>query len=148
MKEIKNILFVCTGNTCRSAMAKGYAEDEIKKQNIDITIDSCGVSASSSSPASPHAIEALKEDGIDISSHISSRLTKEKGETADMIMVMTPSHVYYVTTEFPEFAEKTFLLDDEGISDPYGGDLETYIKSAKQIKKAVQSLMGKLKFEK
>src|SRR5690242_20038372 len=106
---MKTILFVCTGNVCRSPMAEGLFRHLVKGRN-DYRILSAGVGAVDGQPPSPHAVRALKELGIDISRQRSSMLTARLVDEADYIFGMTHGHVDAITLLFPHAAEKTFVL--------------------------------------
>lgn len=139
----KLVLFVCTGNTCRSPMAQGIAESFIRKHHPDrvgVVVGSAGVAAGDGSPASIHAVEAMKNMGVDISGHQSQALTKAMVEDADVIYTMTPSHAQTIVDHLPESAHKVFPLDsNHPISDPFGGPIEVYCEVADQLTALIQS---------
>ena len=99
-----HILFVCTGNTCRSPMAQGIAESLISKLVLDdhtISVDSAGVSAGDGYQASQEAVEAMSSRDIDLSVHQSKQLTPDLIDQAQAIYTMTPSHTRAVVQIAP-----------------------------------------------
>ncbi|MGN0494540.1 MAG: ribosomal protein S18-alanine N-acetyltransferase [Acutalibacteraceae bacterium] len=130
-----NILFVCTGNTCRSPMAEGY----LRSKGLDgITVFSRGL-ASDGSPVSLNSKTAMAEVGIDISGHISQQITDSDINKADKIICLSPSHrAVLLSAGVP--ADKLFVLGN-GISDPFGGDLPIYRRCRDQIFAAVDALI-------
>ena len=130
-----NIIFVCTGNTCRSPMAEYY----LKSKNIDnLCVISRGFSGDDT--ANKNSIEVMSEIGIDISSHISKHITLNEINQADAIICMTESHkqmlLLYGTEE-----NKVHVLGS-GISDPYGFDINTYRECRDAICKSIDSLIA------
>lgn len=109
---MKNILFVCTGNTCRSSMAEAMLKDMAKKRNLDINISSRGVSAVDGHRASKQAVRVMKDRGIDITKHRSKLLTKKDIEKADLILTMTTNHKGIVLNLYPEANEKVYTLKE------------------------------------
>src|SRR6201995_2934330 len=146
---MKTILFVCTGNICRSPMAEGIFRHAMKGRR-DIQVLSAGIGAMEGQPPSPYAVQAVKELGIDISKQRSRQLTAELVQQADYIFGMTHSHVDTVFLLYPQAAEKTFLLrefDDtldifeKDISDPIGGSYEVYLNCRDQIEQGIATLL-------
>jgi protein-tyrosine-phosphatase len=136
------ILFICTGNTCRSPMAEGALRALLQGRSIDnIEVMSAGTAVAPGSPATLYAMEAVKTWNADISRHKARPLSPELIEEADLILVMTPSHYHAVMTMVPEADEKTFLLknypeageDGEGVADPIGGSLDQYNQTFLEI---------------
>lgn len=121
-----NILFICTGNTCRSPMAERYL-DSLNLTNV--TAESRGLSAEGGG-VSPNAVKVMGELGIDLSHDVSAQLTAKDLIWADKILYMSPSHLTVLSLYVPK--EKLFMLGG-GISDPYGGDTERYRKCRDEI---------------
>ena len=132
------ILFVCTGNTCRSPMAQGIAT----KLFPDFIFSSAGIYVNSTSSASSYAVEALKDLNIDISSHISSQLTKELTNDFDYIIPMTLAHKQMLLAFGVEY-DKIISFNEE-IADPYGCSLEVYKNCAKQIENNIKQTIGEI----
>src|SRR5262245_41922969 len=108
---MKTILFVCTGNVCRSPMAEGIFRHLMKvKGRRDLQVMSAGIGAAEGQTPSTHAVQAVRELGIDISQQRSRQLTAKLVQEADYIFGMTHSHVDTVYLLYPYAAEKTFLL--------------------------------------
>lgn len=137
------ILFVCTGNTCRSPMAEAIFNHLAKKEGISAIADSAGISALTGFPAAENAVLALKETGIDLSGHLSKPVTKELLSERDRIYCMSKSHINAITDCCPEFTDKVFLLGG-GIDDPYSLPLVVYNKARDEIMKAVAEIIKEL----
>lgn len=137
------IVFICTGNTCRSPMAKGLFEHLLAEQGIaDITCDSAGLFAADGEPAAENAIVACRELGVDLSAHRSRRLTKELLQSADLFVVMMPNHAGALKSAGVP-PEKIKVLGG-GVGDPFGGDLAIYRASRDQILQALRQLLQEL----
>jgi protein-tyrosine-phosphatase len=106
---MKTILFLCTGNVCRSPMAEGLFRHAVKGRG-EFRILSAGLGAVDGQPPTSHSVQAMKEIGLDISGQRSRALTAELVRSADLILGMTHSHTDTVALLYPSAAEKTFLL--------------------------------------
>ncbi len=146
---MKTILFVCTGNVCRSPMAEGIFRQAIRGRG-NYRVLSAGLGALEVQPPSSYAVQAVKELGIDISDRRSRALTPDLVQQADYIFGMTHSHIDTVMLLYPQAAEKTFLLREfdetldlfeKDISDPIGGSYEVYLNCRDQIEQGIASLL-------
>ncbi len=142
----KTVLFVCTGNTCRSPMAEALFNHHIG--NSGWRAVSAGIYAAAGSPASPNAVAALKERGIDLAGHRSQPITKELVEQADLIAVMTAGHRFEILQDFPEVGNRVCLIKSFGtskvpadITDPFGGSLNIYKKTRDEIDRSLSDLI-------
>lgn len=144
------IMFVCTGNTCRSSMAAGLAAAQLKERGrSDISILSAGTMAWPGDPAAPQAIEVLSAKGIDITQHRATPLDGQLAEQADLILTMTAGHKQQVQSLYPAAAHKTFTLKEyvgaEGdISDPFGQAVEIYQACAEELAQLIAKALDKL----
>ena len=148
---MKNVLVVCTGNVCRSPMAKALIRKEIADRGLtpDVTIDSAGTYAMVDHPASGGSINAMAQRGLDISGHRAKQLTVELVNKADVILVMEERHRRSIFVTWPRAIMKTLLLSElsgghEGIDDPYGGEQWEYDQTAEIIEGYVQRGMPAL----
>ena len=150
------ILFVCTGNTCRSPMAEGLFKQMLKNNNIlNISVSSAGISVFPGEHANEKAIKALKEKGIDLRDHRAKQVYEEIHE-ADLILTMTLGHKkvlgeYFKDIEklstrlytLKEFASK--IAGEEvsayDIGDPYGMTYEAYKRSRDEIEKELEKII-------
>ena len=125
---VANILIVCTGNICRSPMAQGFLRHLLGERGLgDVTVESAGVSAWADGEATPEAIEALRELGIDISDHRARRLRRSMIEAADLVIGMAIEHRDAVVHLAPGAASRTFTLKElaallEGLNGAWGAD--------------------------
>lgn len=130
-----NILFVCTGNTCRSPMAEGLFKKMLAEKNIDnVTCSSAGLFAMTGDEVTPNSVKACERFETDISSHRARRITSYILDETDKFVCMTHEHAASLSMYVP--SEKITVLGG-GIPDPFGGDLEVYIKTANYIKTAL-----------
>ena len=145
---MQRILFVCTGNTCRSPMAEAILKN---KQMDEIEVRSAGIFAANGSEASTHAKKVLEDNGI-AHNHRSSLLTGVEVNWADLILTMTSSHKMAILQQYPEVGHKVFTLKEysgEGFNsdvvDPYGGSLAMYEQTFRELDELINKAIGKLK---
>ncbi|HEX6562705.1 MAG TPA: serine hydroxymethyltransferase [Chthoniobacterales bacterium] len=143
----KTVLFVCTGNVCRSPMAEGLFGRMIAERP-DLRVLSAGVSTYPGQPPSAHAVEVLAELGVDISQHRSRPLSEKVIDEADWIIAMTRSHLDSIIYLFPRAAEKVYLLREFepgatslDVADPIGMGLEAYRAARDIIRNGLPGLM-------
>lgn len=148
------VLFVCTGNTCRSPMAEGIMRKLVADRGLQIEVKSAGVAASAGASMSRHAEAVLRDKGI-ADEFTSTQLHLELIEWADLILTLTESHKQYIRSAFPASLDKVYTLkeyvsDGSGsaesydISDPYGGSRDDYDRTAEEIAAALDKLADKL----
>ncbi len=146
---MKTILFVCTGNICRSPMAEGLFR-HLTRNTGKYQVLSAGVGAIDGQAPSAHAVRAMKEMGIDISRQRSRALNSALVDAADFIFGLTHSHVESIILLYPQAAEKTFVLrefDDtldyfgKDISDPIGESYEVYVHCRDEIEEGILSML-------
>ena len=147
---VKYVLFVCTGNICRSPMALGLFRRLLGNRK-DIEADAAGVHAVRGQPPSVHAIDVCRKRGVDISSFRSQPLTVTLVDRATHIFAMTGSHLETIHLLFPQSADRTFLLREfeepgatlwRDLPDPIGMGREVYDECADSIEKALPSVLA------
>lgn len=138
------IIFICTGNTCRSPMAEGLFRAHGGEEQTGLAAASAGLFTQDGLPASENAVAAAKELGADISAHRSRMLTPEMAKNARYLVCMTGSLYDRLCEMYPDCADKVFTLTQRDVSDPFGGDLETYRRAAVEIDAGVRSIIERL----
>jgi len=153
---VKKVLFVCSGNTCRSPMAKGIFSRYMGQNqggSLGNQYEACsaGLFALDGLPASPEAVEVMLEFEIDLSQHRARRVDEYLVEEADLILVMTREHYRYILDSFQGSRGKTFILSEwagyhgQEIPDPYGMDKEGYRKCARKIEQVLKKALKNLR---
>ena len=134
-EEVMKILFVCTGNTCRSPMAAALMNKIAKENEMDVIATSAGVFAEAGAGASENAIKAMRLYQLSIKDHKATQLTEKMIQDADIVLTMTDGQKMMIMGYAPEkvFSIYEFLGYEGEISDPYGGDLEEYEETASEI---------------
>lgn len=149
---MKKILFVCTGNTCRSSMAEAIANHLIKQKGLEdkFTFISAGTCAPDGCPASENALEAVKAYNIDLSYHKAKRVSQDLVNQAELILTMTLGHKAMLKAQFPASMDKLYTLYEylgdksRDVEDPFGGSLAVYQECAAELKSAIEALLEKL----
>ncbi len=148
--SLKRMLFVCTGNSCRSVIAKYLMQDLLRNAKItDIRIDSAGVFAHEGMPSTQETQQVLKEVGVDCSGHAARVVTPELVRGADLVLVMEQFHLEEVLRRVPDAKDKVHLLKGYGrnprepeahqeVSDPIGKPLEVYEVCCTEIRGEIE----------
>ena len=149
-----HVTIVCSGNTCRSPMAEGILKKALAERRAScIAVRSAGTLGIIDSPATPLAVEVSRSFGVDISGHRSQEFTRELAQTSDLILALAAEHhdsalAFGVPRErvfmLQTFPRRTGDLPAASISDPIGGDKETYRRTFLKIDDALQRGAGEI----
>ena len=145
------IMFVCTGNICRSPMAHYYMQKRVKDLNIEnnFLISSCGVYACTGEKATQNAIFVMKEYNVDMENHRATNIADTNIEDYDYIITLTARHRYY----YPKLGANIYTLREfvdkdeiyKNIDDPWGLNITVYKDCAQEIVEKVDKLIEKLR---
>ena len=138
------ILFVCSANTCRSAMAAALFNRYAEEAGITLRARSCGLEAEEGLPASIGAQEAMEAYGIDLSAHRTQRISADLMKDALMISTMTREEAQYLTAlleHSPELQKRVSALEPDS-PEPYGGDESDYRRAAAMLDEVLSALAG------
>ena len=147
--NIRNILFVCAGNICRSPMAEWQLKALLRENPITgMQVGSAGLIALPGNSASFNAVRVARENSISLEEHKARPITTELIDNADPVLIMESHQGHELITDYPQASEKILLLRhfarygsrERGISDPYGRNLEAYRFCFEDIKECVESL--------
>ncbi len=147
------VLFVCTGNTCRSPLAEAVARRLLlEAERSDVAVSSAGISTIEGGGASTGALEVAREHGLDLESFQSRRVTPEILERVDLVIVMEPAHRPAVLSIYPRADTKTHILgalagappSEAAIPDPFGGSLDAYRRAFGKIEEYLGAGLEKI----
>lgn len=153
------IMFICTGNICRSAMAEKMLEKKLLDEGITgIEVTSSGIYAQNGDVPTYEAREVMNEYGIDIKNHRATNIQNSDIKEMDLILCATLSHKIAVLDIYPELEGKVFTMkeyvgydrefhDKINIKDPWGYDIETYRSCVAEIEECIELLINKIKME-
>ncbi len=150
------VMFVCTGNICRSAMAEGILKKIAIDKKLDLEVYSSGIYAEDGDNATYNAIYVARNYDIDISSHRATNIRNSKIDKMDIILCATKSHKDAVIYMYPNLEGKVYTikeyaeLDNNGkdidIRDPWGYDVEIYNNCILEIERCIEEIINKEKF--
>ncbi len=137
---MKNVLFVCTGNTCRSPMAEGIFNKRAEEKGLDVRAVSFGMAAVPGLAPAENAVAVCREIGVDISGHRTHFVYDFQLEEFEKIYCMSLSHATILTESIGIPEDKVEII---GVVDPYGGSLETYRMCRDVLAAAVEELIAR-----
>lgn len=146
-----NLLYVCTGNTCRSPLAHAITEHLLAERGwTHVSVRSAGTAATEGMPASENAVAIAGEHGVPLDAHRSTELTPALLDWADLVLVMTPSQ-YETVTRMAHAARVALVTDflegvgsGQAVRDPFGGDLTAYRETWDQLSRSIERLLQRL----
>ena len=151
MTENNSVLLVCTANQCRSPMAEAMLKSYLIKMDpgCDWIIESAGTWTESGHPATPYGVTVMAKMGLDTSRHRSQPISKELLDRFELILTMEAGHKEAIQIEFPQLANRVYLLSEMAgeqvpVLDPIGEPIEAYQQTANEIKNWIQKGIPKI----
>lgn len=149
-KRHKYILFVCSGNTCRSPMAAAIFNHFAERSQVGWLAVSAGMATESGLPVTPIAKEVLAEAGINLEDHRSRQLEERMIKEAEIVLTMTATQRDLLQIYYPKTAEKIytvyeFIGSTDDVMDPFGGDKQIYRETAESLIFVMPKIVEKLK---
>jgi protein-tyrosine phosphatase len=153
--HMRQILFVCTANVCRSPMAEAIFNALAEESGLLWRAESTGVAALVGEDITPNARAALDEVGIYANEHRARQVSEAMLEEADLVLAMGPRHVATLRQRFGDLSERVYALPqcalgaplEEGIPDPYGQTMTAFRASVRQLLEYTEALVGRLERE-
>lgn len=152
---MKKVLFICTGNVCRSPMAAAMFNAMAEEEGLSVRAESAGVAALEDEAIAPHAATVMQDMGVDTRAHRARQVAEEMIQDADLVLVMSPQHLAALRRTFEGLPGKVYTLIEyatnisstEGIPDPYGHGISSYRSAARQIFGYLELAMKRLQRE-
>ena len=144
------ILFVCTGNTCRSPMAEALLRKKAKEEGLDLEVDSAGIFAIDGGPISDKSIEVLRRDGIYIEDYKSQMASEELLKKQDLVLTMSRGHKTSLLSSYDFLDKKVYTMKEyaynieEDVLDPFGGSLDIYLSTKEELEEIINDIVKKL----
>lgn len=150
------IMFICTGNICRSAMAEAFMKCFVEKDKElkgNIEVYSCGIFAEENDVPTLNAIEAMKEYGIDLKHHKATNIRNSNIRQMDLILCATRAHKQTVQQLYPERKGRVYTIKEYAkgekknldVNDPWGYDIETYRFCASELESCIKRILERIK---
>jgi len=148
---MKSVLFVCTGNVCRSPMAVGLLRQRLAQEALDdqYQVISAGVHALDGHRASRNAIFVMSERGVDITDHTAHTVTGHDLAKVNLVLAMSREHTQVLRQSWPQYAWKVYLLSEmtgerKDVKDPFGGSLDEYRTVAEVIARYIDEGLARI----